>query len=211
MNEPNRDRLCRILSLDGGGAKGFYTLGVLKEIEALVGAPLCERFDLVFGTSTGSIIAALVGLGRTVEDIRALYQRHVLEVVAARWPWQKSAALQRLAAQMFGNADFTAMRTDVGIVCTRWDFERPMIFKTSLDQAHGRTSTFVPGFGCTIGDAVEASCSAYPFFKRKTVRTGNGESVVLIDGGLLREQSHPIRNRRRGESAQGPAEEHSSS
>ena len=25
--------VCRILSLDGGGAKGFYTLGVLKEIE----------------------------------------------------------------------------------------------------------------------------------------------------------------------------------
>ncbi len=28
---------CRILSLDGGGAKGFYTLGVLKQIEAITG------------------------------------------------------------------------------------------------------------------------------------------------------------------------------
>jgi len=27
---------CRVLSLDGGGAKGFYTLGVLKEIEAML-------------------------------------------------------------------------------------------------------------------------------------------------------------------------------
>jgi Patatin-like phospholipase len=52
------DGLCRILSLDGGGAKGFYTLGVLKQIEALAG-PLHESFDIVFGTSTGSIIAAL--------------------------------------------------------------------------------------------------------------------------------------------------------
>jgi patatin-like phospholipase/acyl hydrolase len=26
----------RILSLDGGGAKGFYTLGVLREIEAMI-------------------------------------------------------------------------------------------------------------------------------------------------------------------------------
>ncbi len=48
---------CRILSLDGGGAKGFYTLGVLQEIEALVNKPLYETFDLIFGTSTGSIIA----------------------------------------------------------------------------------------------------------------------------------------------------------
>jgi patatin-like phospholipase/acyl hydrolase len=36
---------CRILSLDGGGAKGFYTLGVLKEIEAVLGRPLCQSFD----------------------------------------------------------------------------------------------------------------------------------------------------------------------
>jgi hypothetical protein len=35
----------RILSLDGGGAKGFYTLGVLKQIEALLGGgPLGDRF-----------------------------------------------------------------------------------------------------------------------------------------------------------------------
>ena len=48
-----RDGMCRILSLDGGGAKGFYTLGVLKEIEAMMGCALYKRFDLVFGTSTG--------------------------------------------------------------------------------------------------------------------------------------------------------------
>ena len=30
----------RILSLDGGGAKGFYTLGILAEIEAMLGQPV---------------------------------------------------------------------------------------------------------------------------------------------------------------------------
>ena len=49
------DSCCRILSLDGGGAKGFYTLGVLKEIEALLDCPLYKRFDLIFGTSTGAM------------------------------------------------------------------------------------------------------------------------------------------------------------
>jgi predicted acylesterase/phospholipase RssA len=57
--EHPRDVRCRILSLDGGGAKGFYTLGVLKEIEAMLGCPLHTRFDLIFGTSTGAIIATL--------------------------------------------------------------------------------------------------------------------------------------------------------
>ena len=42
---------------------------------------------------------------------------------------------------------------------------------------------FRPGFGCTIGDAVQASCSAYPFFERKTVTTAAGDHVELVDGG----------------------------
>ena len=62
----------KILALDGGGAKGFYTLGVLKEVESHVKRPLCEHFDLIFGTSTGSIIAALLGLGKSVDDIHDL-------------------------------------------------------------------------------------------------------------------------------------------
>src|ERR1700726_1473557 len=63
------EQICRVLALDGGGAKGFYTLGVLKEIEGLVNKPLHECFDLVFGTSTGAIIAALIALGRSVDEI----------------------------------------------------------------------------------------------------------------------------------------------
>src|SRR5438128_1449995 len=55
----------RILALDGGGAKGFYTLGVLEEVEALAGSSLSARFDLIFGTSTGAIIAALLALGKS--------------------------------------------------------------------------------------------------------------------------------------------------
>jgi uncharacterized protein len=52
----------------------FYTLGVLKQIEAMAG-PLHKKFDIVFGTSTGSIIAALICLGEPVDEILALYKR----------------------------------------------------------------------------------------------------------------------------------------
>ena len=78
-----QDGLCRILSLDGGGAKGFYTLGVLKEIEAMLGCPLYKRFDLIFGTSTGAIIASLVALGYEIDAIHALYKKHVPSVMRA--------------------------------------------------------------------------------------------------------------------------------
>ena len=37
-------KTCRILSLYGGGAKGLYTLGILNQLEALLGRkPLWEQ------------------------------------------------------------------------------------------------------------------------------------------------------------------------
>src|SRR5689334_23038555 len=173
----------RVLALDGGGAKGFYTLGVLHEIEALAG-PLLDRFNLVYGTSTGAIIAALICLGHSVAEIRKLYQEHVLKVMARLLPGSKSQALADLAREVFGNAAFTEVKTGIGIVCTKWTQERPMIFKASQTQAFGSKSSFVPGFGVPIGEAVQASCSAYPFFNKKTVVTSLGESIDLGDGGF---------------------------
>ncbi len=180
---PQENRLCRILSLDGGGAKGFYTLGVLKEIEGMVDCPLCECFDLVFGTSTGAIIAALIALGYKVDEIHDLYKQHVPTVMKAKSRAAKSKALASLADEVFSEKKFDAVKTGVGIVTTKWIIERPMIFKASIAQAHGRVGTFAPGFGCKIGDAVQASCSAYPFFERKVVTTEAGDHVELIDGG----------------------------
>jgi patatin-like phospholipase/acyl hydrolase len=173
----------RILTLDGGGAKGFYTLGVLEEVEAVVGAPLSSAFDLIYGTSTGSIIGALLALGRSVNDIRTLYESQVLTVVKAKSAGHKSSALRALAEEVFGKADFRDFVTGVGIVATRWIDEKPMIFKNEAGRAAGRKATFVPGFGCHIADAIEASCSAYPFFERKVIRTSAGDVVEIIDGG----------------------------
>jgi patatin-like phospholipase/acyl hydrolase len=78
---------------------------------------------------------------------------------------------------------FTDVKTGVGIVATKWAMERPMIFKGDIAQAHGMRGTFVPGFGVTIADAVQASCSAYPFFQYKTVVTASGDEMQLADGG----------------------------
>lgn len=179
------DKTCLILSLDGGGAKGFYTLGALKEIEALVGAPLCATFDLIYGTSTGAIIAALLGLGNSVDDIESLYRLRVVEVMGELLPSKKTAALEQLAKEVFGEHRFDAFKTDMGIVGTRWEDDRPMIFKTNPGQAFTGAGTFEPGFGCTIADAVVGSCSAYPFFLKKMVTTGRGDHVEVRDGGFV--------------------------
>lgn len=181
--EHTKDGLCRILSLDGGGAKGFYTLGVLKEIEGMLGCPLYKRFDLVFGTSTGAIIASLIALGYEIDEIHKLYKEHVPNVMKIEDAHGKSAALAKLAQEVFGDATFEDVKTGIGVVATKWVIERPMIFKGDVAQAHGRIGTFKPGFGVSIADAVQASCSAYPFFDRKLITTAAGDNVELIDGG----------------------------
>lgn len=183
LGEPSSSGLLRVLTLDGGGAKGFYTLGVLKEIEAMVRCPLHQKFDLVFGTSTGAIIASLIALGHGVDSILELYRKHVPTVMSERTAAARSRALQNLATEVFGDAAFTDVKTGIGIVTAKWLTERPMIFKGSVAQAHGRVGTFVPGFGVSIADAVRASCSAYPFFERTVVRTSMGEDIDLVDGG----------------------------
>jgi predicted acylesterase/phospholipase RssA len=183
MDEVNRT--CRILSLDGGGAKGFYSLGVLREVEAMLTFPIHETFDVIFGTSTGSIIATLLATGKTVDEIHALYCEHVPKIMQAKKAGERTRRLREVGEVIFGEDGFDTVLTGLGIVSTKWQLETPMIFKSRQTQAHGRRATFVPGFGCKLADAVEASCSAYPFFDRKIVTTDHGNEVELFDGGYV--------------------------
>ncbi len=181
---PQKPPLCRILSLDGGGAKGFYTLGVLAEIEALTGGPLHECFQLIFGTSTGAIIAALLARGESVATVRALYEQHVPAIMSPASTADRTVALRCLSHSVFKEERYDVFKTGIGIVTTNWNEERPMIFKATIEQAHGSKGSFEPFFGCKVADAVIGSCSAYPFFERHTVTKGNGDVVELADGGF---------------------------
>ena len=66
----------RILSLDGGGIRGILTLEYLGVIESMLRKRsgrddfrLCDYFDLIGGTSTGSIIAAGLACGMSVDEL----------------------------------------------------------------------------------------------------------------------------------------------
>ena len=179
-----KERPFRILSLDGGGAKGFYTLGILDEIENNIGKPLHECFDLIFGTSTGSIIAALLARGDSVENIFKIYREHVPAIMKSENPARRTTALKKLAGTVFAATKIEDFKTGIGIVATNWKDERPLIFKVSAAQAHGSVGSFVPFFGCDVADAVIASCSAYPFFEPHTITKSNGDILELADGGF---------------------------
>jgi uncharacterized protein len=175
----------RILTLDGGGSKGVYTLGVLLEVEKIVGKPLAQCFDLIYGTSTGSIIASALSLGMSVSDILTFYRSRVPLIMKRFRRHSRSTGLSSALTEVLGERKFDSCVTDLGVVTTNFDDKRVMIFKSSVDIAHGMKASFVPGFGCTIADAVEASCSAYPFFPIKIIKTENQGVVRLVDGGFV--------------------------
>ena len=63
----------RILSLDGGGLRGVYTLEILKKIRNDYGIEFHKYFDIIIGTSTGAIIATMLALGKNPDEIMEQY------------------------------------------------------------------------------------------------------------------------------------------
>lgn len=74
---------------------------------------LCQCFDLIFGTSTGAIIAALLALDYRVDDIHALYKKHAPTIMRKRTRRSKSAALKHLAETVFEKRTFADVKTGV--------------------------------------------------------------------------------------------------
>jgi len=69
-----KNRGINILTLDGGGSKGFVTIEVLKNIEKQCGRPIHEIFDYISGVSTGAVLASLIGiLKMPLDEVERLY------------------------------------------------------------------------------------------------------------------------------------------
>ena len=97
----------RILTLDGGGIRGNISVGLLERLEAVLreqtGKPdlrLCDYFDLIAGTSTGSLIATMLGgMGFDMAKTKRVYL-----TLAARAFSQKRSGLKRGLG--LGKADY---------------------------------------------------------------------------------------------------------
>lgn len=73
-----------ILSIDGGGMRGIFTLQLLKELEKLAESPCYEWCDMVAGTSTGGLIASLILNKKSAVEIEQLYDKLVQRVFTKR-------------------------------------------------------------------------------------------------------------------------------
>lgn len=174
-----------VLTLDGGGSKGIYSLGILHEVEAKLKSPLVNHFEMFYGTSTGAIIATLLAKGKTVEYIRNLYLERIPSVMAHLFPYQRTRALRAVLTDEFKDDTFDSIQKPIGIVSTSLDERKVKIFKSSSSTAQGRKESFKPAWGFTVVDALMASCAATPFFEKIQLENiKEGINFSLMDGGF---------------------------
>ncbi len=87
-NPPEYEHLknqVRILSLNGGGARGLFTISLLAEIERIIeekqginGFKVGDYFDLITGTSIGGILALGLAYGKSARELEDFLIKHAL-------------------------------------------------------------------------------------------------------------------------------------
>jgi uncharacterized protein len=199
----------RILALDGGGLRGILTLGILKKIEGELrqrhgndsAFRLCHYFDLIAGTSTGSIIAATLAIGWSVEEITKKYfdlganvfRRSLLRQGFIRAKYDEGRLIEELKA-VFG-ADTTlgsvTVQTGLLIMIKRLDSGSPWPVSNNPNGKYfGSRDGGVIGNGdYKLWQAVRASTAAPDYFEPERITIAQLPDHLpvygdFVDGGV---------------------------
>lgn len=98
----------RLLALDGGGVRGLSSLMILRSLMAAVDPDNppkpCDYFDMIGGTSTGGLIAVMLGrLHMSVDDCIAAY------ISLSNDVFQKKSRRMKINGKLQGRFDSTAL------------------------------------------------------------------------------------------------------
>ncbi len=94
--------MMRIVSIDGGGIKGYLPALVLAELEAQAGVPIDVMADMLAGTSTGAILALGLAAGKSAEEMAAFYQSKGPAIFRRTWG-KRLRSLFGLADEQYSN------------------------------------------------------------------------------------------------------------
>ncbi|KAJ6499503.1 hypothetical protein DFH09DRAFT_1289964 [Mycena vulgaris] len=207
MDNPGTPGL-RLLSLDGGGIRGLSMLIILEHLmwklkaaEDLPEIPRpCDYFDLIGGTSTGGLIALMLGrLRMSVKDAVKAYGELSKEVFSdvksqgsdGRFKASKlEKAIKRIVGARSASQDPEEGLKDTRenvcktFVCTMnaANMSLPVLFRTYDTTDH-------PAMDCTIWQAGRATSAAPTFFKQIEIGPP-GMKEAFADGGMG--QNNPL-------------------
>jgi patatin-like phospholipase/acyl hydrolase len=183
----------RLLALDGGGIRGVLTLGFIERIEALLrerhqrpDLRLCEYFDLIGGTSTGSIIASALAIGMEAAEIKAFYLDIGQQVFGKR-KWRKWEAffdirpLEEQLEKVFGDLTLGSegLKTGLCIVTKRADTG-----STWPLNNHPRSKFYDHNKDWLLREVIRASTAAPTFFVPEKIDISKSQVGAFVDGGV---------------------------
>lgn len=162
-----------LLSLDGGGIRGIFTIQLLKKLEEIVGQPIYKWIDMVAGSSAGAIISALILKQKTANEIDALFVKLVKRVFTKR----NILADRFLNPPKFDKSNYRAILRDIFKDDTLKSFNTDTcidIMLTAKDMTAGE-ETFFTSFKhgdiikgtyceCLMRAVLEATMSAPTYF-----------------------------------------------
>lgn len=149
------------LALGSGGSRGFAHIGVIKALEAAGIKP-----DIVAGTSSGAIVAALYASGLSGVELERmaieLDENALIDFALFGQGWVRGEALQEFVNRTIGNLPIERLAKPFAVVAT--------------DAKSGRMVVFNRG---DTGLAVRASSSVPNLFIPPVIG-----GVAYLDGGL---------------------------
>ena len=146
------------LALGSGGAKGFAELGAIRAFEENG-----IEFDVIAGTSIGSIIGAFYADGYTSTDIVEMLKRiNVTELISGIGLGIDMSGLERVIDKNIGHKNIEELKKPFACVAT--------------DTATGKECKFEKG---SVAKALCASSSMPPYFKPVII-----DGVRYVDGAF---------------------------
>ena len=188
----------RLLSIDGGGLCGLIPAEALilieKQLDEITGSqlPLCDRFDLIGGTSTGAILAAGLSLGLKAGQLRDFYLNFGKGIFSKVffpirfWHSYPSEPLEGHLKEVFGEnttLGSSKLRTQILIVSKNATLGTTWFFTNNRQGKYFNTNAAIP-----LWQIVRASSAAPTFFPPQKIKVpddlGQVHNYEFIDGGV---------------------------
>jgi patatin-like phospholipase/acyl hydrolase len=191
-------KLLKILAIDGGGIRGIIPAIILAEIERRAGQPIVKLFDLIAGSSTGSILA--VGLATpdsqnnpryTAEELARFYEEEG-STIFSRSRWRAIQSLNNITTvkypsdgidsvldKVFGDLNLSEALGNVLITSYEIQRRQPWFFRSRKAKASTRCDF-------KMRDVVRASTAAPTFFEPAQIfhAESDDDYFALIDGSM---------------------------
>lgn len=167
------------LALGSGGAKGFAHLGVLKALEEEG-----ISFQVVTGTSAGSIVGALYAKGYSATDIRQLIKTVALkEVVKFLRVRMDMTPIENILNRYLGESDFSDLKIPFACWATNEDTNEGVLLNSGNVAKACCASSAIPPFFASVlvGKSYLADGAFTNALPADAARELGGDVVIGVD------------------------------